>query len=269
MRGLVVGLGLFGLLGASADAADLMLRSAPVAPAPAFSWSGCYLGGHAGAAWSRTDATADISPVFILPGTAYHSSSPGAVGGGQVGCNYQVASNWVLGVEGEFSATAFKQTDFENVTATISGFQVSDIGPFNTRTDWIAATTGRLGYAADRWLVYAKGGPAWIHNKYDYSGQQFSCAGGLCGEPFPLTASASETRLGWTVGAGAEWAFWDRWSAKVEYDFYDFGSHSVTFNSVRGINSVIPVPLIAPTTFTVAQQVHVAKLGVNYRLWAP
>jgi opacity protein-like surface antigen len=40
--------------------------------------------------------------------------------------------------------------------------------------------------------------------------------------------AAGETRTGWTVGGGVEWAFFNNWSAKLEYDFYNFRARNVT-----------------------------------------
>ena len=110
----------------------------------------------------------------------------------------------------------------------------------------MASATARLGYAWDpRWLVYAKGGAAWAHDKYtvDYLG----------------TWAASETRSGWTVGGGLEWAFADNWSAKLEYQFYDFGTKDLAFFSSDFVGG--------PTTSvkSVKQQIHTVKLGLNYR----
>jgi len=75
----------------------------------------------------------------------------------------------------------------------------------------------------------------------------------------PFNSAASETRLGWTVGAGVEWAFWDNWSVKLEYDYLDFGSRTVTFND----------PLLGAATISVSERISEVKLGVNYRFGSP
>ena len=96
----------------SALAADMPVKApkAP-APAPAFTWSSCYLGAHAGGGWARKDITDPVelvqnsfagAPVTAGVTTA-HISPSGAVIGGQFGCDYQFASNWVGGVEGAAS----------------------------------------------------------------------------------------------------------------------------------------------------------------------
>ena len=78
---------------------------------------------------------------------------------------------------------------------------------------------------------------------------------------------ASETRTGWTVGGGVEWAFWNNWSAKIEYDFYDFGTRSVTL-----AGTFVPLfPLGAPLTpvivpgIDIKERINAVKFGINYR----
>jgi opacity protein-like surface antigen len=89
--------------------------------------------------------------------------------------------------------------------------------------------------------------------------------------PSPATAAdgsetavvaTTVTRPGWTVGGGVEWAFWDNWSAKAEYDFYDFGTRNLTFpGTIFGVPEVVPGVNIEKTISTV-------KFGVNYRFGA-
>jgi outer membrane immunogenic protein len=56
-----------------------------------------------------------------------------------------------------------------------------------------------------------------------------------------------------------EWAFWDNWSVKLEYDYLDFGSRTVTFND----------PLLGAANISVSQRINEVKLGVNYRFGTP
>ena len=118
---------------------------------------------------------------------------------------------------------------------------------FHAKTDWLASVTARLGYAWDpRWLRLrqrrSRPGPT-TSTPWDYLG----------------TWAASETRSGWTVGGGLEWAFADNWSAKLEYQFYDFGTKDLAFFSSDFAGG--------PTTVveSVKQQIHTVKLGLNYR----
>lgn len=99
---------------APANAADLGLRPMYAAP-PAFTWSGCYIGGNIGWGWGReTVSVPDLGERTGVPALAGVSLGPvtgntsGVLGGGQIGCNYQFAENWVIGVEGDGSAADIK-----------------------------------------------------------------------------------------------------------------------------------------------------------------
>src|SRR5881227_1548146 len=230
---------------APGNAADLGRRPVYKAPQPAmvpvrgFSWTGCYIGGNLGWGWGRETvsipglgATTDVlglSGVSLGPVTG---NTSGVLGGGQVGCNYQFAPNWVIGIEGDGEATGIKGDVTESVSFTDprTGGPNTVTGTAHAKTDWIASVTGRVGWTWDRVMLYAKGGAAWAGDKYSAD--------------LPIFAEhiqASQTRAGWTVGGGVEWAFWQNWSAKVEYDFYDFGRRAVTFaGTIFGVPEVVP-----------------------------
>ena len=74
----------------------------------------------------------------------------------------------------------------------------------------------------------------------------------------PFDFEGLETRLGWTAGAGVEWAFSNIWSVKVEYDFYGLGNRSVTFINLTSGN-------IGPEN--IRQNIHAIMLGINFRVW--
>lgn len=204
-------------------AADLGRRGPTVnpvpvmAPVPYFNWSGLYVGAHAGYGWGSKEWS-DVGPF------SSHDID-GFIGGGQVGYNFQVGQI-VFGVEGDLSGTrADGASQFAGQT-------------FESRVDWVATLTGRLGYAANNWLFYAKGGAAWANDEFLYSRGGF--AGGV-----------GETRTGWTVGAGVEVGFAPNWSAKLEYNYMDFGNDRASFGP--------------GDAFNIDQQMHVVKAGINYR----
>jgi len=248
-------------LAGPALAADLGRRmpvKAPppvVAPVPYFSWTGCYLGGHAGAGWGRKDfSEPDTEDNFGPPGGVIRvDTGAGFLGGGQIGCDYQFAPNWVLGIEGDFAWADLKG---DAVDPFFSGKHGNPI-TFHARTDWITDVTGRFGYAWDRWMLYGKGGVAWAHDKYSINNLEFF--NGLFCSSGSFTAcnpAGSETRTGWTAGVGIEWAFWGNWSAKVEFDHYDFGT--------RGITLFDPVTDSSDRA-DVKQRIEAVKFGINYR----
>jgi outer membrane immunogenic protein len=220
-----------------------------------FTWTGCYLGVHAGGAWAQTSGTDPVllvqdNPVLGIPGTAGTTTAnvnqSGAVIGGQIGCDYQFSPNFVVGIEGGASGSTLKGS-------RIVGLPLGDPGDtalVKVTTDFIPTLTARVGYAVDHVLLYAKGGAAWAYNKYGVIGT-------FAGTPFD--AEGLSIKTGWTVGAGVEWAFADDWSARLEYDYYDFGNQPVTMNNADPNNT-----FTGPMSFK--QTAQMVKLGVNFRV---
>jgi outer membrane immunogenic protein len=98
---------------------------------------------------------------------------------------------------------------------------VTLLSQFTVSNDFLASATARLGYSfVDRWLFYVKGGAAWTNEKVDDAFTNFR---GIAVDP-----STSNTRTGWTIGTGTEWAFARNWSASLEYDYYNFGTKGLT-----------------------------------------
>jgi outer membrane immunogenic protein len=247
---------------APASAADLGARPVytPLARLSAFSWTGCYIGGNIGWGWGRDTVSipnlAQTTGVPELAGVSLPSvtgNTQGLLGGGQVGCNYQFAPNWVIGIEGDGEAASIKGDVSESVSFTDprTGGPNTVAGTAHAQTDWIASATGRLGWTWNRVMLYAKGGVAWAGDKYSADLAAFN--------------EHIETRVarpGWTVGGGVEWAFWHNWSAKVEYDYYDFSTRNLTLpGTIFGIPEVVPGINIKETISTV-------KFGINYRFGA-
>jgi len=218
--------------------------SVPLAPPP-FTWTGCYAGAQASGGWGQknlSDTNGILAPT--PPVTGINLSISGWVVGGQIGCDYQFAPSWVVGIEGEASGGNIGG----NTNAALPAVP-GDVVNFNVRTDFLASITGRVGYAWDRWLFYTKGGVAWAGDNYG--------AADLLGT---FGFQGAETRIGWTAGAGVEWALWNNWAVKLEYDYYGFGTRSVTFvdNTISGIIGDVDIK----------QNIQVVKLGVNFHVWA-
>jgi outer membrane immunogenic protein len=244
------------MLSGPAFAADLPARmpaKAPIATSAPVSWTGCYVGAHAGAGWGRTvifDPNANGSTIGHFaptPGDTINIQGTGAIVGGQIGCDYQFATNWVVGFAGDFS---WAKIDGQTNDPFFGGKDGVNPLTLEAHTNFLASTTGRVGYAWDHYLLYAKGGVAWSHNKYTIN--NFGCVflGGAC------YANASETRIGWTAGGGFEWSFAPNWSVLAEYDHYGFGTKSVTFFDAGQNVSVV---------FDVKPDIDVVKVGLNYR----
>lgn len=216
------------VLAAPAMAADIRARApvykvpAPIPPvAQVYNWTGFYIGGHVGGAF-----TGGRSPLG--------SSDARFLGGVQVGADYQFAPNWLIGAEAQYSWLP------RNNNAGGLAFAPAGLASLDNRA--IGSVTGRIGYVWGPALLYAKGGYAWNDRNIDVT--SFGLAA-----PF----SASGGRDGYTVGAGLEYMFAPNWSAKVEYQYYDFG---------RTAFNVAPAAL-AGTSFR--NDEHTVKAGLNYR----
>jgi outer membrane immunogenic protein len=217
----------------AADMAARPLYKAPPPPAPVYTWSGCYIGGNLGGAWTHKQ--------FQFNTENEGSMTPGGfAGGGQVGCDYQFAPNWLVGIQGMFDGASISGTDID---------PNADGDTYPTTLHWFGTLTGRLGFlATPSVLVYGKGGAAWVNETVDVVNNNFAAQG----------SSGNLTRNGWTVGAGVEWMLAPSWSLLVEYDHMDFGTDNVALSGVA---------LGGPFTFTeqIKQSIDQVLVGVNWR----
>jgi outer membrane immunogenic protein len=236
----LLGVGILSLgLGATALAADLPMKAAPLAPAPvvAPTWTGLYVGGHIGAGWGTIESDANIAGVITLPVSSHNTN--GMLGGLQAGYNYQMG--WaVLGIEG-----AWSWADIKGSTPCLVVFSCSG------KTTDFASISARLGAViGNNALVYVKGGGVWGRSEYTFSSP--------IGIGIPAVTN-SVTRSGYLFGAGAEYRFDPRWSAFVEYNYMDFGTKDVDFSALAG--GVIPI------TAHISERDHLVKVGVNAKIW--
>jgi outer membrane immunogenic protein len=199
-----------------AQAADLRQ---PAFKSPAFepayaNWTGFYVGINGGYGFGSSDWS----------GAAISTSPKGPVVGGTLGYNLQTGV-WVWGVEGDID------------WSDIKGDAACGIDSCQTRNDWLATVRGRVGYAGWSGLMpYITGGAA---------------AGDIKATESVL-GSATKTRIGWTAGAGLEYAVWGNLSVKGEYLYVDLGSFDC------GISC-------GATPDSVSFHTHLVRAGVNYR----
>lgn len=229
----------------SAAAADMPVKApvykAPVM-APLYDWNGFYVGGHIGGAWSNVDVSDPTGAIFAPAGSSIGMGGSGLLGGAQAGYNWQTG-HLVLGVQGDFAWT---------------GINVSTVDPFiatttlTYKTDWIGMLTGRVGYAWDNWLLYVKGGAAWVHNEYSASG-----AAAFVRAVGSSPVSGSSTQTGWTVGGGLEYGLTPNWTLFAEYDYIDLGNFGVTMTGGGGTLAA-----------NVNQNISLVKGGFNYKFKA-
>jgi outer membrane immunogenic protein len=236
-RSLLLGAGLaafFASVGSlhAADIGRQYVTKAPVtAPIPYYNWSGPYVGISGGWGWG------DSSHAVGVPGFALSSGDfnvDGGLIGLTLGFNYQTGP-WVLGIEGDIS-----WTDISGGT-TVAGVippGVLATGTFTSSLDWLGTVRGRIGYAFDRLLPYVTGGVAFgdVNGAY------------LVTTPAGTVAGAgSDTKVGWTVGAGFEYGFTPNLSAKTEYLYVDLGKATAA-----------PADRVDFTT-------HILRAGLNWR----
>lgn len=226
-----------------ASAADMptkapMYTKAPVM-VPAYNWTGFYVGADVGYGWGTSSSVATTGNVNFPVGFAFAPNDlTGAVAGGHAGYNYQI-DHFVVGIEGDFD-----WTDMKGDASDLSPLQrIPTTTTTSSKLTWLADITGRVGYAWDNWLLYAKGGAAWTHEE-----------GSSITDTTGATTSGSETRTGWLIGGGAEWGFMQHWSAKVEYNYMDFGTTDVIRVSSTGVVNHRDNTL----------KVNVAKVGISY-----
>ncbi len=245
-------------------AADLgaPVYKAPVAPVPVFTWNGFYIGGNIGGKWADTSGSVDEAPsaaAGIPNGSSFPLGSTTAstfMGGGQVGYNWQTGPV-VFGLEGDIDAQRWSTTLTVGTDFPPGTFNFISGDVFSVESRWQSSIRGRIGYAWDRFLLYATGGVAFTDVRADANFAAFRGA--------PATgATDSATLVGGTVGGGLEYAIWNNVSIGVEGRYTWYGNH--TFNA----GSVAFTPtLFVPVSQTI--QLNTAEvLGkVNFRFWTP
>jgi outer membrane immunogenic protein len=281
-------LAILGVLAATtidpALAGDLQIPPLHKAP-PVDIWTGFYAGGHLGAGWAgRGDLTfsasglGDINPIRLGG-----DRGVGFVGGGHAGYVRQFTPNWVLGIEGDISATGIGSSSTATITGSVPAPAASTAPPaaapppaappgggkkhgkygydedcdppaaapaaaapaaavaaaaapttmplpagsrlnMSRDVNWLASMRGRVGYTWDQTLFYATGGIAWGNFGYAASAAFGPSA----------SASFSDTKTGWVIGGGAEWAFSPGWSVRAEYLHYEFAGTSRTVPTAGG-----------------------------------
>jgi outer membrane immunogenic protein len=243
----------FGMLAAvamtgSAFAADMAPRYTKAPPPPpvvVYSWTGCYIGGNVGGGWERTRQTqiAKVDGTPIIPNNDFGSSTGSDfVGGGQIGCDYQFANNFVVGIQGMYDYGRINSSHIVTAFPTFTE---------NVRVKDMWTVTGRAGYLfTPQLLGYVKAGGAWT--RVDY------VANGTVPVFFNSENAFGVDRSGWTVGAGLEWMFAKGWSVFGEFNYMDFGNKNVFFVQAPG---TVGVADVVRTKLEVEQFL----VGVNYK----
>ena len=247
------------ILAGAAMAADMSMPMKAAAPAPAFNWTGCYVGINGGGASGGSDFKSRVDPGTHLvdPGDLVIAGATGSgsandigfIGGGQVGCNLQTGG-FVIGVEGDWDYFRSNPT-FTSPNGVLGTGDTVTITQ-SLRTNSLATIRPRLGIVTDRTFIYATAGAAFARVNYaqTYADTLNAAAG---------TALGSTTLVGWTIGGGWEWAWTDHVTVKTEYLFAKFP----TTNALGGIADAAggTNALHGSSDLTI----QTARLGLNYR----
>ena len=222
-----------------------------------FSWTGCYVGGYVGGAWAnhRRTTARDLNP--YNPPQAHtwdYDLDNSFIGGGTIGCNYQVDSRWVIGLEGEVGSLRICGSAPDPISPALDTVASARLG------DWYGVIAARFGIAWDRLLVYGKAGVSVLDAETSVVD---TCTTGACGV-LSMNAVRSDTYWGWAAGGGLEYAVTDYLSVKGEYLY--LGTH--------GSQTACGVPpQNAALRFCWNHElpgIYTAKLGLNFKFgWAP
>jgi len=223
------------LCASRAAAADVDLP-APVPRAPAnylpaapVNWGGVYIGTNGGYGFgsSNWNFTGLSTGNFVTNGFLL---------GGTLGVNYAIGSGFVFGVEGDMDWSTLRGN---SSTAACAGLGAPPGAACDIKSEWLSTARVRAGYAFDRIFLFATGGAA---------------IGDLQVALNPPAAFVSTTQLGWTLGAGVEYAFADNVTAKVEYLYVDLGTATCIVAACGTI-----------TGATVSLTENLVRAGVNYK----
>jgi outer membrane immunogenic protein len=266
-RLLLAGATIASLVATNAFAADLPARVYTKAPPPVvavYNWTGFYVGGNVGYSWGRSR---DDSALANTAGTVLFANSSavnldGIVGGGQIGYNWQV-QNWVWGFEADIQGTDEKGSRLFTcptgvcsppfgVLAVFPGAAVN-VSPMDQKIEWFGTVRARAGFlAAPTVLLYATGGLAYGEVR---TAETVGTAAAVA------AFSTTDTRVGWTVGAGVEGSIGGNWTAKLEYLYMDLGRTSGSFLTT------LPAFGGGVLTSNYSSRItdNILRVGVNYR----
>jgi outer membrane immunogenic protein len=269
------------VLASSAFAADLPVK-APRMVDPVWTWTGFYVGVNGGYSWGRSSTTiTPFASIFPTLGYApFKQNVDGGIAGGQAGYNWQVDPRWLVGVEGDLQWSGERSS--RGLSIASARYTSNGVGLPTVTTDfnsiatlsstlgydlrWFATFRGRVGLlATPQTLLYATGGLAVGEFRYSAATNLNITvfgpgAAGLIPTGFQLNfpvgpaTSSSDTRLGWTAGAGVEHKFTKNWSGKLEYLYVDYGSKTYFAGTANQAD--------------VSFKDHVFRAGINYEFIA-
>lgn len=273
MRNLLVGGSLLLASVAAASAADLPIRSAAPAPMMAvpmvYNWSGFYMGLNAGGAWT----TGCTNYGLTFAGAAYgewndqcRSSDTQFTGGAQVGYNFQ-AGSFVYGIEADINGVGNSNGGTRTVVVPGAGplggdaFRITGVGDPGV----FGTVRARLGFAANRALFYVTGGLAWASGGNDPRVAWYNNGLTPVRDPEAVFSRGGRNDIGWTLGAGVEYAMTNNWTIRAEYLYVDLGKEDNAWNCAPA--GAVPCTAATLVDLTGRKDVNfnVVRVGVNYK----
>jgi opacity protein-like surface antigen len=264
--------------------APRVTKGPPVVLPPRPVWTGFYVGLNAGVGFGADNniynAIPPVGPgydpaVAFLWNSNLGNSNAAFLGGGQAGYNFQLARRVLAGVETDIQG-ALGGSGATNSNGSVPSFAFPGnflLGSLTAsqKLDFLGTARGRLGYlVTPSGLLYATAGLAYGHLTLNTSSEILNAT--PAGQIVSVTGGSSffsDTRAGWTVGAGFEWMFLPNWSAKAEYLYYDLGSYNPS-----AVQTTIAVPSGA-ASISAASYNHgrangqIVRAGLNFHFdWA-
>ena len=276
----------FGMTGAMAEEMAVPPSQFITARVPYLAWTGFYVGINGGFAWGNSSVAFAANDPAALAGTCGGGGAPGpkgqcinsvdfrrdgAVAGGQVGFNWQINSQWLVGAEADFQ--------WSDLNGSVSSsFRLGNVGATNMVASQTVESFGtvraRAGVVlAPPLLLYGTGGFAFGQVRETLSvpgvatrglppvgGFSYSCTVGLpC-----FAGSASQTLFGWSAGAGAEYAITSNLIFRTELLYVHLSSPTVTATATAVTGATAPASIavgFSPVYFAVM------RAGLNYRFY--
>jgi outer membrane immunogenic protein len=221
-----------------AHAADMQLKAPAFQPPPPATWTGWYIGAHAGVNWQQANS---INNYSTTSANVAHTDGSGFIGGGQIGYNWQ-HGNSVFGLEGDISWLGGGGS-----ASTASSGKIGNA--VSNKVDWLSTVRGRMGLAVGDTMVYATGGVAFGHATNSQSPFETSIGNVL------HTKSEAKTKVGWVVGGGIEHMWDQHWTVGLEGLFVDLGKSTASVTPLSGFTK--------STTFS--NQIVIGRVKLNYK----